>query len=174
MGRVAIRVAIAEQMEALGVPYLGTVFPARPVIIQEEDYVETMNGMAVATSDSGSCCVLVVNMPDDDRMRRTDTGRGHVDDTNIHQIVLELFFASTGGDAIAAQLDYDGIVDALIVAIRNNPTPGGASVVWSAAEYKTGVKHRQATPYSPDQGLTILINGTIRYDAWEWIAGTDV
>lgn len=174
MGRTAIRYAIAAQMEGLGVPYLGTVFPARPVIMQEEAYTETMSGMAVEQSEAGSGCVLVVNIPNDHRSRTTLTGRGHVDDFNIHKIVLELFFACTSGEGVAAQDDYDSIVDALIIAIRANPTPGGSSVVWSAGEFRAGVDHAQSAAFTRDDGLTVFILGTIKYDAWEDIAGTNV
>lgn len=174
MGRAAVRTAIQSYIQGLGVNYLGTVHPARPTILQEADYEQTMAGKATAASDNGSACVAVVNIPSDLRQRRADTGRGAVNDSNIHQIALELFFASTGGDAVAAQEDYDSIVDALFIGIRANATPGGASVVWSAGEFQAGVAHNQTEPYTSDDGLTILINGVIRFEAWEWIKGTGV
>lgn len=174
MGRVDVRAAIQAQIQGLNIPYVGTVFPARPVIAQETAYNETLSGMAVASSADGSSCVIVVNMPDDHRVRMTDTGVGHVDDTNKHKIVLELWFASTHGDAMAAQNDYDSIVDALIVGIRANPTPGGSAVVWSAGQYSSGVDHSMSQPYASEEGLTILINGAIRYEAWEWVSGSNV
>lgn len=174
MGRAAVRTAIQAYIAGLGVSYLGTVYAARPTILQEADYEQTMAGMAVAASVNGSACVAVVNIPSDLRQRQSETGRGSVDDWTIHDIALELFFASTFGDAVAAQQDYDTIVDALIVAIRANPTPGGGSVVWSAGEFRAGVAHDQTAPYTSDDGLTILINGVIRFQAYEWDAGTGV
>lgn len=174
MGRAQVRTAVQGYLQGLGVPYLGTVYPARPTILQETDYEQTMSGVAVASSSNGSACVAVVNIPSDLRQRRADTGRGAVTDTNIHQIALELFFASTGGDAVSAQEDYDSVVDGLTVGIRANATPGGSAVVWSAGEYKAGVAHDQTQPYSSDDGLTVLINGVIRFEAWEWVAGVDV
>lgn len=175
MGRVAVRQAVTETITAAAIDYVGTVFPARPVIAEEQDYSQTLSGMAVEQSAYGSSCLVVVNMPGrDKRMRRTLTGRGHVDDTNIHPIVLELFFASTSGEGIPAQQDYDSIVDALFVTIRNNPVMSAPDTVWSAGEYTAGVTHDQEQPYSSDDGLTILINGVIRFEAWEWIAGTNV
>ena len=174
MGRQAVRNAIQSYLQGLGVSYLGTVYPARPTVLQEADYEQTMSGQAIAASQNGSACVAVVNIPSDRRQRQSDTGRGFVDDWNIHDIALELFFASTGGDAVAAQQDYDSVVDALIVGIRENPTPGGSSVVWSAGEFKAGVAHNQSEPYTSDDGLTILINGVIRFQAYEWISGQGV
>jgi hypothetical protein len=170
VGRAAVRAALQSYLQDAGIPYLGTVFAARPVIIEEQDYNETLSGMAVAQSPSGSSCVAVVNLPHDKRERRADTGRGAVNDTDIHDIVLELFFASSSGDAIAAQQDYDEVVDALIVAIRANATPGGSAVIWSEGEYAFGVVHDQEEPYSTADGLSILINGVLRMQAWEWIA----
>lgn len=174
MGRAAVRIAVQEYLQGLGVNYLGTVYPARPTILQEADYEQTMAGMAVAASLNGSACVAVVNIPSDLRQRQSDTGRGAVDDWNIHDIALELFFASTGGDAVTAQEDYDSIVDALFVGIRENPTPGGSAVVWSAGEFRAGVGHDQTSPYTSIDGLTILINGVIRFQAYEWLSGTGV
>lgn len=174
MGRVAVRNAIQAQIQGLGIPYLGSVYAARPVILEEQAYVQTMSGLAVPSSANGSSCVVVVNMPNDHRERIADTGRGTVQDTDIHKVVLELFFASVGGDGVSAQLDYDSIIDALIIAIRANPTPGGASVVWSAGEFASGVDHEQGQPLSSADGLTIFIVGTIRYDAYEWLAGSGV
>lgn len=173
-GRAAVRTAIATYLEAASVPYLGSVFPARPVIIEEQDYVQTMQGTAITQSDHGSSCVAVVNITSDKRQRRADVGRGAVNDTWIHMIALELFFASTSGEAVAAQEDYDAVVDALVVAIRANANPGGAATVWSAGEFAYGVDHTQEEPYTSEDGMTVLINGVIRFEAWEYVAGTGV
>ncbi|MDE2096458.1 MAG: hypothetical protein KGL39_04370 [Patescibacteria group bacterium] len=154
--------------------YLGTVYPSRPTILQEEDYVQEMNGTAVAASANGSACVAVVNLYSDERTRITDTGRGFVNDFDKHLVDLELFFACTSGDALAAMDDYDSIVDALVVGIRANPVPGPTGVIWSIGEFDYGVRHEADEPYSPDAGLTILINGKISFEAWEQLAGTNV
>lgn len=174
MGRVAVRSAIQQYIAGLLVPYVGTVFSARPVILKEDAYVTAMNGMAVEQSANGSACVIVVNIPSDQRNRLTLTGRQSVDDMMIHKIALELFFASIGDNGEAAQNDYDSIVDALIIAIRANPIPGPTGVIWSAGEYRAGVSHNQVEPYQADDGMTIFINGAIRYEAWEQDVGTDV
>lgn len=174
MGRAQVRTAIQTYLQAAGIPYLGTVWPARPEIVDEADYTHTMTGQAVGLSANGSACVAVVNIVSDRRQRRADVGRGAVTDTNIHDVAVELFFACPAGDAVGAQGDYDTLVDALIVAIRANPTPGGGSVVWSAGEYTAGVDHTQTSPYTSDDGMTILISGVVRFEAWEWLAGTGV
>ena len=171
MGRLAVRQAIQSYLQDYGVPYLGTVFPARPTILDEDAYVQTMSGQAVAESANGSACVAVVNIPSDRRQRRADTGRGAVQDSAIHDIALELFFASSAGDAVAAQTDYDQVVDGLTVAIRADPTPGS---IWSAGEFQAGVAHAQDSPYTDADGLSILISGVLRFEAWEWVAGTGV
>ena len=175
MGRVAVRQAIQAVIENAGINYVGTVYAARPTAIQEEDYEQTMFGLAVPPSANGSSCVIVVNMPGkDQRTRQATVGRAGVNDTNVHPIVLELFFASTGGDAAAAQLDYDSIVDALFVLIRNNPTMSAPATVWSAGEFTAGVTHSQSEPFSSDDGLTVLIIGRVDFEAWEYLAGVDV
>ncbi len=174
MGRLAVRRALQTFFQGLGVPYLGTVYPARPVILPEAAYVQTMQGYAIQASPNGSCCVAVVNMPSDQRTRIALVGRSAVDDTNVHKIALELFFASTGGDGLAAQDDYDLIVDTLVTAIRSDATAGDATVIWSAGEFTAGVAHSMDQPYSTSDGLTVLINGVIRFEAWEQPVGTNV
>lgn len=171
MGRAAVRAAVASAIQNAGITYVGTVFPARPTIVQEADYVQTLQGQAVQESVNGSACVIVVNIPSNKRMRRTLAGRGWVDDTNINQVILELFFASTAGDAVNAQEDYDTVVDALFAEIRGNPTMSAPDAVWSAGEYTAGVVHDQALPESSDDGLTVFIIGTVRFEAWEWLSG---
>lgn len=173
MGRVAIRSAVQALIQGAGIDYVGTVYPARPTILQEADYEQTMSGQATAESANGSACVIVVNLPADERLRRADTGRSFVNDTNIHDVTLELWFASTGGDAVAAQQDYDAIVDALFILVRENPTPGGSTVVWSAGEYEP-IVHKQGEPYTSEDGLTVLINSTFSFKAWAWDAGQGV
>jgi hypothetical protein len=169
VGRLAIRTATAALIQSAGLPYVGTVFPARPVIIQEDAYVQTMNGQAITESVNGSACIIVVNIPGDLRNRYADSGRVSRADFNIHRMVLELFFASTGGDGIAAQEDYDTVVDALMPFIRQNPTLAGSS--WSAGEYKAGVKHEQSEAYTSEDGTTILTNGWVQFEAWEQDVG---
>jgi len=175
MGRLAVRLAIQSALQAGNLTYVGTVFPARPTIMDEEAYYQTMSGTATQESAAGSSCVVVVNLPGQDkRMRRADTGRSAVNDTNIHPVVLELFFASSGGEAIAAQQDYDAVVDSIVTFVRNNQTMSAPATVWSAGEYTAGVTHNQSQPYTSADGLTILIDGTVRFDAWEWIVGSGV
>ena len=174
MGRAAVRQAVATAVQNAAIPYVGTVYPARPTIIQEPDYIQTLQGQAIQESVNGSACVIVVDIPSDHRQLRAFTGRIGVEDTNIHALVLELFFASTGGDAMAAQQDYDTIIDGLFALIRNNPTLSAPSTIWSAGEYREGVQHAQSEPESSADGLTILINGAVRFSAYEWVAGVGV
>lgn len=174
MGRAGVRAAYQTYLQEANIPYLGTVYAARPTILSEDDYTQTLTGQAITESANGSSCVVVINIVGDKRERMADTGRGAVNDTNIHKMVLELFFASSSGDAVSAQQDYDAVVDALIITLRANPTPGGTAVVWSAGEYTAGVVHDQDEPFSSADGLTVLINGVIRYDAYEWVVGAGV
>ena len=169
MSRSSLRNGIAAALQAANLQYVGTVYPARPVVLQEDAYVQAMNGTAIAESPNGSSAVLVVNLVSDKRERRADTGRGAVNDSRIHQVVLEIFFASTGGDGIAAQNDYDIIVDQLVEFVRDNPTLAGA---WSSGEYTSGVAHEQDEPKTDQDGVGIIfIAGVLRWEAWEWISG---
>jgi hypothetical protein len=175
VGRGAVRAAIASTIQAAEINYVGSVFPARPVIVEEEQYLITMANMVIQASASGSSAVIVVNLPGEDKRERIAlVGRGAVCDFDKHPIVLEIFFACEGGDGIAAQQDYDSIIDALVPLIRNNPNMGVPSAVWSAGEYSAGVTHEQEQPYTTEDGLTILMNGQVRFEAWEQITGSGV
>lgn len=171
MGRAAVRSAIQSYLQGAQIPYLGSVYPARPAILPEDAYTATMSGQAIAQSANGSSCVAVVNIVSDRRVRRAAVGRGSVDDTNVHDVVVELFFASSSGEGITAQQDYDTVVDALIVAIRDNATPGG---LWSVGEFTAGVVHEQSEPFQSDDGMTVSIAGLLRFEAWEWVVGQGV
>ena len=178
MGRLDVRRAITTAITAANLPYVGTVYPARPVILDEQDYAQTLSGEAIATTAGGSSAVLVVNMPDDARTRYADVGRGAVADFDIHVIGLEIFFASNPASAttqvpagIQAQYDYDTIVDELVEFIRENPTMSAPDAVWSAGEYRYGVKHSQEQPYTSEDGLFILISGLVKFEAWDQIIG---
>ena len=174
MGRLQVRQAVQAALQGAGLTYVGTVFGARPEILQESAYTQTLNGTAIAESVNGSACVIVVNIVSDKRMRRTDTGIGHVDDTNIHIVSLELFFASQAGKGVPAQEDYDTVVDALVAYIRNNPDMSAPATVWSAGQYTYGVQHKQGAAYTSGEGAAIVINGEVRFEAYEWVAGTGV
>ncbi len=176
MGRVSVREAVAQALADAQIPNVGVVFPARPEIVQEEDYevpnpLYTANRFAeAAASENGSSAVLVVNLVSDKRQRRTLAGRGG-NDTRIHQTVLEVWFACTSGEAIPAQVDYDGIIDSIVALIRDNPTLSAPQTVWQAGEFEAGVEHQQAMPYTDSDGMTILISGVLRFETYEWIAG---
>jgi len=173
MGQGAVRLAVQQAIEAAQIPYVGSVFHGRGYI-NEEDY--EMNAARFYTqSINQSGCVVVVNLPGPDRRNLFAlTGRQSVNDFNIHPVVLELFFASRGGDPIAAQFDYDAVVDGIVPFIRNNPTLSAPNTVWSAGEYKAGVVHTQSAPFTLEDGLTVFINGNIRFEVWEQIIGTGV
>ena len=172
MGRYATRLAWANALANAGLVYVGTVFPARPEILQEDAYTQTMNGQAIEESANGSACVLVVNIPSDIRTRYADVGRGAMADWNKHIVALELFFASQGGHGIPAQEDYDQVVDALVTFIRENPTMSAPESVWSTGEFQYGVRHEQSMAYTSEDGTAILINGVIRAESWESDIGT--
>lgn len=169
MSRLAVRTAVKTFLEEADLQYVGKVHAARPQIVSEQDYERNRMGEAIP-SESGSSAVLVVGIPSDDRMRRADTGRGAVNDTQIHKIALEIFFASTGGKAVKAQEDYDVVVDGIVSLIRSNAILNAPGVIWSAGEYQAGIQHQQGLPYT-DGGLTVFIFGVVHFEAWEWIAG---
>jgi len=171
MSRVEVRKAVAEYFANAGLPHVGQVYSARPEIIQEDAY-ESNRFAEAAPSANGSSAVLVVNIPSDQRTRRADTGRGAVNDSEIHKIVMEVFFASTGGEAVVAQDDYDEVVDEMIKLVRANATLNApVGVIWSAGEYDVGVQHQQSAPFTDADGLTVFIAGAVSFDAWEWLSG---
>jgi hypothetical protein len=181
MGRAAVRAAVVATITNGNLPYLGSVYPARPVYATEEAYTASLTGQAIQESANGSACVMVVNILSDDRTRYADVGRAAVADFNKHLVQLELFFACetqgnlTVADAgIAAQQDYDTIVDALTILIRANPTMGAPASVWSAAEFSYGVRHEQSVAFNPQQSTSVLINGLVSFQAWEQDVGTGV
>ena len=169
MGRVAVRAAVAAYLTDAALPFVGTVYPARPVILTEDAYEQTLLGEAIAQTLGASSAVLVVNIVSDERMRRALTGIAAVNDTRIHDVALEVWFACVAGDGIGAQTDYDGIVDAIVTLIRADCTMGGR--VWQAGEFEAGVHHEQAMPYLDADGQVVQIPGVVRFQVWEWIVG---
>jgi hypothetical protein len=169
MGRVAIRAAAQAYLTAANIPFVGTVYRARPTLVDESNYENTM--LNQATNPNQSSAVLVINLPEDQRERRSFSGRAFVDDSNIHDIVVEVFFASRTGDALAAQDDADTLLDALAIAVRADPTLGNPNIVWSAGEYQKGVHTSVHAAFVGPDGLTNFIIATVRFDAWEWLAG---
>lgn len=173
MGQGSVRAAITTTLTNAQFPYVGTVFPTRAYINEEDYEVNATKFYTQSINQSG--CVIVVNLAGPDRRNRLSlTGRGYVNDFNIHPIALELFFASRSGDPIAAQTDYDTIVDSIVPYIRNNPTLSAPSIIWSAGEYQAGVEHEQSSPFTLEDGMTVFINGVIRFEAWEQVVGTGI
>jgi hypothetical protein len=170
MGRLSMRTAVAEYFATANLEYVGKVLKARPEVLTEQEYETSMFNEA-APSENGSSAVLVVNIPEDKRQRRADTGRGAVNDSWIFKIALEVFFASTGGEAVKAQEDYDTVIDGVIESIRANANLGSPNTVWSAGEYDNGIQHDQAQPFTDDDGVTIFIFGAVTFDSWQWLAG---
>ena len=165
-----MRAAVTEYFETADLEFVGKVFRARPEILPEDAYEKNMFNEAVQSAD-GSSAVLVVNLPDDMRQRKADTGRGAVNDQQTFKIALEVYFACSSGEALAAQEDYDTVIDGITNLIRANANLGNPSAVWSAGEYENGIKHEQAQPYTDDDGVTVFILGTVEFDAMQWIAG---
>lgn len=174
MGRASTRAAIQSALQGAGLTYVGTVFAGPPSYIDEASYTETLAGQAIKESSNGSACVIVVNITQDNRERYALVGRGPVADWNKHLVVLEIFFTSTSGDAVAAQDDYDAMYDSLVPYIRSNPTLSAPASIWSAGEYRYGVKHSQGRPQTSADGMTTLIVGTVSFEAWEQLVGTGV
>jgi len=174
VGRLAVRNAVTKAVGTAAITYVGTVFPARPTIVQEQDYQQTMQGASVPSSPNGSNAVIVVNITSDKRTRDRLTGRGAVGDFNVHQMALEVWFASNKGTGTAAQKDYDAVIDGLFVFIRNHATMTDATVVWSAGEYRAGVAHEQSEAFTTATGLVVWIFGLVRFEAWETITGSTV
>lgn len=174
MGRAQVRTAVVAAIRAAGeagtVPFLGTVYPAR-AYVTGSDYDKNAAGQYVGSSN-GSSCVVIVNIASDKRQRRALVGRPNVDDTNIHQITLELYFNNVAGTPVVAQQEYDQVVDGLFYEIRHNPTMSAPTVVWSAGEYQAGVSHQQSAPEEGPDGTSLLIFGTVTFEAWEWDAGS--
>lgn len=165
-----MREAITAFLQEANIEYVGIVYPARPEIAPEQAYEENRLAEAVM-SEGGSSSILVVNLPSDNRQRKADTGRGAVNDQITYKALIEVFFANVKGEAIQAQTDYDQTVDAIVTAIRENATLGAPGTVWSAGEYETGVEHAQGEPITDADGMTVFINGAIRFDAMSWVAG---
>lgn len=180
MSRVSTRAGVTAYFTnaaaAGDLPYVGTVYPARPSILEEVAYEQTMLGAAVELTDNGSSAVMVVNLPSDKRRRQADTGRGAVNDTLVHDVALEIFFANLGANqtsavdqGIPAQQDYDAIIDTIVDLIRADATLGGIS--WSAGEYTSGIDHRQTQPYTDADGMIIFIVGSVSFQSYDWYAG---
>jgi hypothetical protein len=170
MSRLSTREAIANFLSEADLEFVGKVYPARPEVVNEQDYESNRLAEAVP-SEAGSSAVLVVNLVSDNRQRRADTGRGAVNDSRVYKAVIEIFFACTSGEALSAQRDYDVVVDGIVNLIRENATLGAPNVIWSAGEYSAGVDHQQGEPYSDSDGLVVFIPGHVSFESWEWIAG---
>jgi hypothetical protein len=175
MGRLAVRQALETFLKNGNVPFVGTVFRARPIIVSEEDYdaqmVNTYLLQNPGLDDEGSSAVVVINLPDSHRERKTLSGRANVDDTDVHDVVLELFFWSRSGDGIRAQDDHDAMCDSLVTLLRGDATLGKPSVVWSAGEFQPGVHIQQHESWTPNDGTGIIIVASCRFQTWEWLAG---
>lgn len=171
MGRAQVRAGVVTTLENAGLPFVGTIFPARPVFATESAYTQTMTGMAIQESANGSSCVIVVNILDDERKRYADVGRENVADFAKRLVELELFFANTAGDGVLAQQDYDTIYDALEALIRANPLMNAPANVWSAGEFDYGLRHTQSVGHNPEQSTGVLINGLVKFQAWEQLVG---
>lgn len=172
MGRAAIRTALTTYMTAAKIPFVGTVYRARPFIVNDEDYEVSMAAgteQLVGTPE-GSGAVLIVHLPNSGRERMTITGRAFVDDKQIHDVTLEILFANNGGDAVVAQDDHDTITDAITVALRADPLLGAPGVVWSSGEFRP-IKVEQHEPYCTSESTTVFIPATVSFQVWEWIAG---
>ena len=139
--------------------------------MNEDDYVVNALDFYVG-GDSGAGCVIVVNVGTDSwRKRLALTGRYGVDDFDIHEVILELFFDHPDNDVEAAQLAYDLIPDQLAPLIRANPLLSAPNEVWSAGEYRAGVRRRQGAPFTRNDGTGTFIFGKVTFESWQNIVG---
>ncbi len=159
--------------DGLSLPYVGAVYPARTYISESDYEIHMLNGVAQnISSANGSGAALVINMPESKRQRRAMTGRGAVNDTDIHRVVLEAFFACTSGDPLQAQADNDTVLDAIVIAIRTDPLLGtGGNPIWSAGEFEFGIQVLQSEPFTDEEGLTVFIPNFVELHVYEWVAG---
>ena len=173
MGRAAVRQVVTDFFTNANIPFVGTVYAARPYIITEEDYDLQMSNALLASADSpgSSSAVLVVNMPNSGRVREAMTGRGFVNDFVTHNVTLELFFANTAGDALQAQTDHDAICDAITIAVRADPLLSNGAVVFSAGEFRSGVHIEQHEPFTGEDGSTVFIPSRAYFDVMEYVIG---
>lgn len=183
-GRLATREAVAEFLTAAAIEGVGTVYPARPEIVNEQDYqsdeeyqqawkaYEGHRMAEAAEAAGGAGAVLVVNITKDKRKREALAGRGAVNDSWVFDVALEVFFADSSGEGVPAQLAYDTIIDQVIEAIRANPVLGAPQTVLSAGEFDAGVEHTQAQPYTDAEGLTVMIFGVVTFASYSWVAGS--
>jgi hypothetical protein len=171
---------INNGVTAGNIPYIGTVFPSRPLIVTEDDYeTQLANGLiSYVTSPDGSAGVVIVNMPETNRKRRTLTGYGgSVDDTAIHPMELEVFMGNAAGDVLALQADHDSTVDAIVIAIRADPTLGTAGnpeAIFGAGVFDQPVTVHAGPAFQLPDGPTVFIPAVVRFEAWEWISGQGV
>lgn len=169
-GRLAMREAVQAFLVEAKLEMVGEVFAARPELIPEQAYEENRFNEAVEGAD-GSSAVLVIHIPKDKRQRRALSGRGAVNDSWIHDVAIEIFFANTEGNSVKAQEDYDKVVDQIVELIRSNATLKAPASVWSAGEYQAGIDHEQGEPFQDADGTNVLIHGVVMFEGWQWIAG---
>ena len=175
--RAAVTNYITAGVESGQIPFIGTVFPSHPIIVTEDDYEMKMaNGLLqYVTSSQGSNGVLIVVIPESGRTRQSLTGYAAVDDSIVHQVELEIYFANPQGDAIAVQADHDTLCDALTIAIRADPTLGTAgnpgAIFGAGTINKTPVSVHQGPPFTGEDGMTVFIPSVVRFEAWEWVSG---
>jgi hypothetical protein len=165
VGRKLVRQVVTDFIKGAGIPYLGQVYSARTYVVDMADYT-----YLTGSSPNGSDAIIMVNIPSDDRHRVAMTGRAYINEPEIHPIALEIFFGCSSGEPVDAQLDYDAVVDALFAAIRGNPLLGSVQI-WSAGEFTAGVKHRQSEAFTDSEATTVMINGVMEFEVWEWFAG---
>jgi hypothetical protein len=177
MGRASIRQAAFNYFTNAGIPFVGTVFPSRPIIVTEDDYDTQMAEGLIpyVTSVNG---VIIINISESARKRNTLTGYGgFVDDFTIHQMELELFFANTAGNAESCQTDHDATTDAIVIAIRADPTLGTAGnpgAIFGAGVFSVPVTVHQGAPFWGSDGTTVFIPSIVRFEAWENPVGIGV
>lgn len=183
MGRTIVRSVVTTYLQNQNFTNVGTIYPARPIIVDDADYDAAMSSWLweqQGLPDTGSAAVLIVNLPDDHRAREAITGRTGVNDTDRHEVVLEVFFANVGGgtatvpQGIVAQNDHDALIDSIVVALRADWSLGNPQQIFSSGEFQRGVDVSQGEPFTEENSTVIFIVATIHFDVYEWLAGVGV
>lgn len=137
MSRASVRTAIAAYFGGTlvpgtagtyrggTIPALGTLYLAKPKRFPATDFT------AGQASGAQSGAMAVVLLPRQRETRRT-FGRGVGIKRVAYDASLDVYHLSTARDAIAAQNDFDALLEAVETRLRADPTLGGA--VFSAGE----------------------------------------
>ncbi len=161
MGRASVRATIAAYFAPGNVAGLSTTYRARPKEIPAQAFKLSVG--------SGSGAVLVIHMPNDDEKRIAMGGATSGGKFDVHDVAMEILFASTKPDALAAQDDHDALIDAFMARFHADRTFGSTNGVpiFQAGEGPAGIRIELTEPVLSKQSF--ILNGVIRFEAEEWV-----